>query len=184
MDKQELRKILREERKNILKSQKAVYDKIISEKIIDSVYYKKAKQVLVFASTDEEFDTQYIIEHCRVENKAVYYPVCLDSKGNMEFFKVNSHKDLHIGRYNILEPYTACEPYKPKDNDIIIVPALSADKRKYRIGYGGGYYDRFLKNFNGVSICPCYSELYRDNLPTDEYDIKVSIVATDKEVFL
>lgn len=179
-----MRKILREERKSIPKSQKVIYDKIISEKIINSVYFKNAEQVLVFASTDEEFDTQYIVEHCRAESKSVFYPVCLADKGKMEFLKVNSHKDLHIGKYNILEPQKSCVPYKPKENDIIIVPALSADKQKYRIGYGGGYYDRFLKSFNGISICPCYSRLYRDNLPADEYDIKVSIVATDKEVFL
>ena len=184
MDKKELRKILREKRRNISKTQKAIYDKTISEKIINTDYFKKAEQVLIFASTDEEFDTRYIIERCRLEHKRVFYPRCLDKNGNMEFFKVDSVGDLEIGIMGLLEPKKTCKPYKPKENDIAIVPALSADKKHYRIGYGGGYYDRFLKKFNGVSICPCYSELYSESLPADEYDIKVSIIATEKEVLL
>lgn len=184
MDKKELRKILLEKRRNIPKDKKVIYDKTISEKIISSDYFKKAEQVLVFASKDEEFDTRYIIEHCRLKHKRVFYPLCLDNKGNMEFFKVDSVGDLEIGMMGILEPKKTCKPYKPKENDIVIVPALSVDKSHYRIGYGGGYYDRFLKDFNGVSICPCYSEMLTEHLPADEYDIKVSFIATDKEVFL
>ena len=184
MDKKELRKILLKKRRNIPKDIKSRHDKEISEKIIQSDYFKKAEQVLVFASTDEEFDTRYIIERCRMEHKRVFYPLCLDNKGNMEFLKVDSAGDLEVGMMGILEPKKTCKSYKYKENDIVIVPALSVDKNKYRIGYGGGYYDRFLKNFNGVSICPCYSELWTEKLPADEYDIKVSYVATDKEVLL
>lgn len=184
MDKKALRKILREKRRNIPKDKKAKYDKIISEKIIQSDYFKMAEQVLVFASTDEEFDTRYIIERCRHEHKRVFYPRCLDKNGNMEFFKVDCVGDLEIGIMGILEPKSTCKPYKYKENDIVIVPALSVDKNHYRIGYGGGYYDRFLKNFNGVSICPCYEEMRTECLPADEYDIKVSVIATDKEVLL
>lgn len=184
MDKQELRKILLEKRRNIPKEKKAKYDKVISEKIIGSDYFKKAEQVLVFASTDEEFDTRYITQRCRAEHKRVFYPLCLDRDGNMEFLKVDCVEDLELGSYNLLEPKRTCKKYKPKENDLVIVPALSVDKNKHRIGYGKGYYDRFLKNFNGVSICPCYSEMYAENLPADEYDIKVSYVATDKEVLL
>ena len=184
MDKKDLRKLLRKKRRNIPKDIKAIHDKTISEKIINTDYFEKAEQVLVFASTDEEFDTRYIIERCRLEHKRVFYPRCLDKKGNMQFFKVDCAGDLEIGTMGLLEPKKTCKPYKPNENDIVIVPALSVDKNHYRIGYGGGYYDRFLKNFNGVSICPCYSEMYSENLPADEYDIKVSIIATEKEVLL
>lgn len=179
-----MRKILLEKRRNIPKEKKAKYDKVISETIINSDYFKKAEQVLVFASTDEEFDTRYIIERCRFEHKRVFYPLCLDLDGNMEFLKVDSVGDLEIGSYKLLEPKKTCKKYREKENDLVIVPALSVDRNKNRIGYGKGYYDRFLKDFNGVSICPCYSEMYSESLPADEYDIKVSYVATDKEVLL
>lgn len=187
MDKKILRKRLIESRKSLDKTEKAKWDKIISEKIINSDYFKNAEQVLVFASADHEFDTRYIIERCRFLYKRVFYPVCIDNMGTMEFMKVESVGDLQYGMYNILEPKPTCKKYIPKENDIVIIPALSVDKNGNRIGYGKGYYDRFLKDFNGISICPCYEEMATDTLPTDENDIKVNIVVTQnqlKEVIL
>lgn len=187
MDKKAIRKTLKEKRKNIPKDKKVIYNNEISKRIIGSDYFKNAQQVLAFSSTDDEFDTKLIIERCRMENKNVFFPVCTDSNGNMKFFKAKSDDDLQIGMYGIYEPKPCCEEYKPKENDIVIVPCLSVDEKGYRIGYGKGYYDRFLKKFNGVSICPCYTELLTDALPTDEYDIKVNIIVTQnttKEVIL
>lgn len=182
MDKQNLRKSLKEKRKGIPEEKKVIYDKEISKRIIQSDYFKNALQVLVFASSDDEFDTRYIIEKCRMEYKRVFYPVCTDDKGDMKFLKVDSAGDLQIGMYGIPEPKSYCKEYKSNDNDIVVVPCLSVDKNGYRIGYGKGYYDRFLKNFNGVSICPCYEEMVTDTLPIDEYDIKVNIIVTENKI--
>ncbi len=184
MDKKVFRKKLIEKRKNIPENKKVIYDKKISLQIIESDYFKKAEQILVFASSPKEFDTRFIIEKCRLLHKRVFYPRCLDKAGNMKFFKVDCDGDLEIGNFNILEPKLTCKPYEQKSDDLAIVPALSVDKEHYRIGYGKGYYDRFLKDFNGVNICPCYSEMCEDKLPTDEYDIKVNIIVTEKEVLL
>ena len=187
MDKKQIRKELIEKRKNIPKDKKAIYDKEISHKIIQSNYFKNAEQVLIFASVGDEFDTRFIIKKCRMEQKNVFYPLCIDTQGDMKFLKVDSVDDLQIGMYNIPEPKQDCEEYVPKENDLIIVPCLSVDKDGYRIGYGKGYYDRFLKDFDGVSICPCYQELLTDSLPTDIYDIKINVLITEqfiKEVIL
>lgn len=187
MDKKQIRKELIEKRKNIPRDKKVIYDKEISRKITHSDYFKKAEQVLVFASRGDEFDTRYIIEKCRIENKNVFYPLCLNNQGEMKFLKVDSREDLQNGMYNIPEPKSICKEYKPEENDLIIVPCLSVDNDGYRIGYGKGYYDRFLKDFKGVSVCPCYEELLTDSLPTDEYDVKINILITEmftKEVIL
>lgn len=178
MDKKQLRKELIQKRRNIAKNKKVIYDKEISRKITESDYFKKAEQILVFASSVDEFDTRLVIEHCRMENKNVFYPLCLDKCGNMKFLKVDSEADLEIGMYNIPEPKNYCEEYEQKENDIVIVPCLSVDKKGYRIGYGKGYYDRFLKKFCGISICPCYEELTTDKLPADDLDINVNVVVT------
>ncbi len=182
MDKKILRKRLIESRKSLDKTEKAKWDKIISEKIINSDYFKNAEQVLIFSSTDDEFDTRYIIERCRLLYKRVFYPLCIDSEGKMEFYKVDFVGDLQVGMYNILEPKSTCKKYIPQDNDLIIVPCLSADRHKNRMGYGKGYYDRFLKDFNGMSVSPCYDILLEDEIPTDKYDMKINIIVTDKEV--
>lgn len=187
MDKKQVRRCLLEKRKEMPKAAKEIFDKEISEKIIQSDYFKTANQVLVFSSTEDEFNTRHIIEKCRQVQKRVFYPLCLDSNGEMEFREVTSNDDLIVGMYNILEPKEACKKYAFQENDIIIVPCLSVDKNGYRIGYGKGYYDRFLKNFCGVSICPCYKELLSDKLPTDENDIKINVLVTQhltKEVIL
>lgn len=182
MDKKILRKELLAKRKSLNKEQKSKWDYAISSVICNSECFKNAEQVLVFSSTEYEFDTRYIIERCRFLYKRVFYPVCIDSDGNMQFFKIDSVGDLQKGMYDILEPKETCKKYIPKENDLVIVPCLSADRKGNRIGYGKGYYDRFLKDFNGVSVCPCYDEMMTDTLPTDEYDIKIDIIVTDKEV--
>ncbi len=182
MDKKILRKRLIEKRKSLDKVEKAKWDKIISEKIIKSDCFKKAEQVLVFSSTDDEFDTRYIIERCRESYKRVFYPRCIDKDGNMSFFKVDSVGDLTFGSFGILEPKETCKKYIPQENDLVIVPCLSADRQKNRIGYGKGYYDRFLKDFNGVSVSPCYDILLEDEIQTDKYDMQINIIVTDKEV--
>ncbi len=187
MDKKETRKQLLQKRKDIPKSKRIIYNEEISKKIIESDFYENANQVLVFASTADEFDTSFIVEKCRIDGKKVFYPICIDNSGKMEFKEVNSPNDLAYGMYNILEPKAYCTDYKQGENDIIIVPCLSVDKNGYRIGYGKGYYDRFLKNFNGMSICPCYDELLSDTLPIDKFDMKINILVTQhilKEVIL
>lgn len=184
MDKKDLRKRLIEKRKSLDKTEKARWDKAISEKIINSDYFKNAKQVLVFSSTDDEFDTSYIVEYGKLKAKQLFYPLCTDRNGNMIFLKVDSPDDLVSGMYGIKEPKSTCEKYIAKENDLVIVPCLSADRHKSRIGYGKGYYDRFLKDFNGVSISPCYNAMLEDEIPTDKYDIQINIIVTDKEVIL
>ena len=187
MDKKETRKLLLQKRREIPKDKKDIYDKKISNQIIDSDFYKKANRVLVFASVGDEFNTNFIVDACRNDGKTVYYPLCIDNAGKMEFKKVDSSDDLQSGMYNIPEPKSHCENYIPSENDIVIVPCLSATEDGYRIGYGKGYYDRFLKDFVGVSICPCYDEMVSEYLPTDNFDVKINILVTQnilKEVIL
>lgn len=184
MYKKDLRKRLIEKRKSLDKTEKAKWDKAISDKITSSDYFANAEQVLVFSSTDDEFDTSYIVEYCKLESKQLFYPLCTDRNGNMTFLRVDSPDDLVSGMYGIKEPKSTCEKYVQQKNDLVIVPCLSADRQKKRIGYGKGYYDRFLKDFNGVSISPCYNAMLEDEIPTDKYDMQINIIVTDKEVIL
>lgn len=174
--------MLLQKRKSIDNALKAKKDIEISKRICDLNCFKNARQVLIFSSKEDEFDTRYIIERCREQSKRTFFPLCLDKKGNMEFLKADCFGDLVVGMCGILEPKQSCKKYNHLDGDVIIVPAISVDRSFNRLGYGGGYYDRFLKDFNGVSICPCYSELVSDVVPTDKHDIKISIIVTDREV--
>ncbi len=182
MDKKDLRNTILQKRKNIDENTKSKKDLEISKRICDLNCFQNARQVLLFSSKQDEFDTRYIIERCREQGKRTFFPLCLDKNGNMEFLKVDCLGDLTFGMYGILEPKPTCKKYKQLEGDVIIVPAVTVDRDFNRLGYGRGYYDRFLKDFNGIVICPCYEEFISDAVPTDNNDIKVSIIVTDKEV--
>lgn len=182
MDKKTIRLELLHKRKSLDKVTKAKNDIVICKSICDTTEFKNAENVLIFAPAKDEFDVSYIVERCREQHKRVYYPRCTDKEGNMKFCKVDGFGDLSPGMYGILEPKPTCREYTFHKDDIVIVPCLSVDRHFNRLGYGKGYYDRFLKEFQGVSICPCYSEMFSDELPTDEFDIKINIIVTDKEV--
>lgn len=183
MTKNEIRKSLIKKRNSLDPSFKIGLDKKISDYIINSEYFKNARNVLIFAPTGSEFDTELIAAESRKLSKALFYPKCADKNGIMNFFLVNNESDFESGMYGIREPREGCSEYKERDGDIIIVPALSVDRGFIRIGYGKGYYDRFLKNFHGVSICPCYEEMRTILLPADEFDKKVDVVATENGLY-
>lgn len=180
--KAEIRRELISKRHSIDEIYRKDSDKKISKNIMNSPYFEKCTQVLVFSPIGDEFDTRYIVNECRAHGKSVYYPKCTDRNGHMEFFEVRGDGDLEKGLFGIYEPKAECEKYSPCGDDIAVIPALAVDEDFYRIGYGKGYYDRFLLKFNGVSICPCYEELTVSKLPTDKYDVKVDAVATQNEL--
>ncbi len=182
MDKSELRRYFIFKRKSIDIEQKILYDYKISRGIAALPCFEQAKQVLLFSPTGSEFDASALLKLCAGQSKAVFFPRCLDKDGKMEFLKVTCQNDLESGMYGIKEPKESCEKYIEKPGDVCIVPALSVDSRFYRLGYGKGYYDRFLKNFGGVGICPCYDELLSEELPAGDFDIKVDILVTQSVV--
>ncbi|MCH5191015.1 MAG: 5-formyltetrahydrofolate cyclo-ligase [Oscillospiraceae bacterium] len=180
--KSELRRELISKRHGINGNYRKDCDLKISENIINSPYFERCRQVLLFSSLGDEFDTRYIVNECRARGKRVYYPKCIDRNGHMVFLRVRDGGDLERGLFGISEPKAECEKYAPNPYDIAIIPALAVDEEFNRIGYGKGYYDRFLLKFNGMSVCPCYEELSVSKLPTDKYDVKVDAVATQNEL--
>ena len=101
----------------------------------------------------------------------------------MSFYKINDFSEMKSGMYGILEPEEAEIYNNFSATDLIIVPALSVDKNFNRIGYGKGYYDRFLKDFKGVSVCPIYPELISKEVPTGQFDIPLDIIITPSEIY-
>lgn len=182
MDKGQIRKDLIEKRKNIDYSKKMLYDIEMSRKITELELFKRADRVLLFASTEDEFNTKYIDAVCRALKKEVYYPRCEDRNGNMSFYKVDSKGQLVLGYFGIREPIKGLTKFNPAQKGLCIVPALSVDWDFNRIGYGKGYYDRFLRSFRGVSLCPCYRELISEKLPCEDTDVKVDIVVTQDAI--
>ena len=101
----------------------------------------------------------------------------------MIFHEISCITDLKIGMYGIPEPCEDLPVFIPKGHCVCVIPALAFDKRGYRIGYGKGYYDRFLRDFCGTKVGLCYSEFLKDTIPTGKYDSNVDTIITEKGIF-
>ena len=88
--------------------------------------------------------------------------------------------ELERGAYSIPEPRADAEVFSHRRHALCIVPALAFDRRGFRLGYGGGYYDKFLKEFDGVSLGVTYDALIADKLPTGVYDVPVDVIITER----
>lgn len=179
-DKLSLRKQLINSRKGIDPDRKAIMDFSIYNAVISLDQYKNTPTVLTYVSTNIEVDTIKLIDHALIYGKKVAAPVCDYNTTTIKFYQINSRDDLYPARFSLLEPI-------PNDDMLItsmldsicIVPGLAFDKRGYRLGYGKGFYDRFLSEYDGHSIGICYDDFICDRLAIDEFDIPVNLVITD-----
>lgn len=174
--KNNLRKQLVSRRKEMNPEKKVKADNIIFEKLILTDEFINSDLILSYVSTEIEVNTQKLINYCFETGKAVATPVSLEK--DIIFKIIKSWSDLELGKYNIYEPIYGCEEVNLFQNSICIVPALSVSEEGYRIGYGKGYYDRFLSKYSGLSICVCYSD-FIGYVPFDKYDIKPDMIITD-----
>ncbi|MBP0960295.1 MAG: 5-formyltetrahydrofolate cyclo-ligase [Oscillospiraceae bacterium] len=161
---------------------KTLADREIFQKIIATPNFQKSELILTYISVNNEADTVSLIKYCFENGKRVAVPKCLDKNGNMEFFEIKSFDDVKSSYFGLLEPSEKCPKIDSFDNGLCIVPAFSYDKKGYRIGYGGGFYDRFLSKHNLFKIGICYDECIEENHLYDEFDINVDIVITEKQI--
>ncbi len=175
MNKEVLREKYLNIRKNINEENKQKYDNYIFNRVINLEEYKESKLVLIYVSLKYEVDTFNLINYSLNKNKKVAVPKC--EENDIIFYEIKSLKDLEEGNFGILEPKVN-KPITDFNNSICIVPGVAFDKQNNRIGYGKGFYDRFLKNYEGTKIGLTYKECICDKIDSDINDIKM-----DKIIF-
>lgn len=144
---------------------------------------QEATTVLLYASAKGEVDTFEALPSL-LQSKKVAMPYCVDNNGNMEFYYINCIDDFVKGKFGILEPdITKCQRVLDFSNSVIIVPAIAFDEKCFRLGYGGGYYDRFLEKYDLFSIGLCYNDLVQKSLPVEKHDKSVNAVVTETAIF-
>lgn len=168
-------------RANMLPEKKAQCDIQLAEKFLSEKEYIKSDILFAFVSKDIEVDTTAIIERALKEGKKVAVPRCITESTLMDFYYINSFDDLVKGAYNIMEPDTEkCVKVTDFTQGVCMVPGLVFDRSGFRLGFGKGYYDRFLADFKGVTIGVCYSRCIENELPRGYYDKPVDLVVTEK----
>ncbi|EIC75637.1 5-formyltetrahydrofolate cyclo-ligase [Streptococcus oralis] len=173
--KAELRKKILQEMKALSQEQKQAMDQVLTERFLQHPFYKEAKTIATYLSFPHEFQTQELIERALKDGKKVLIPKTYP-KGRMEFV-VYDPKQLVKTSFGLLEPQGDLEVVDPSQIDLIHVPGLAFTTEGYRIGYGGGYYDRYLEYFAGQTMSTIYPcQVQEFNL--EDHDIPVKEVLT------
>ena len=144
--------------------------------------FKNADIVLLYYPTKNEISPLPLLKICLKMGKTVAFPVCQKESTTLIFKKVTSLDMLSPTNFGIFEPNEECEIIIPTEKTICITPALLFSKDGHRLGYGKGYYDRFLKDFNGISVGFTYSECVLDCIPNETHDIPLDMIITESEV--
>lgn len=180
--KKELREFYLKIRNSMTSTERRNADGLIYERFINSLFFKNSDTFLVYISVRDEVGTENIIQYLLDNNKNVAVPYCYDK--SMDFYYIHSTDDLTEGKFGIpTVDIQKSVKVENSDNALCIVPAISFDNNGNRLGYGGGFYDRFLAKNNVLTVGLCYQRCICDVLPTEETDIKIDYVLTETNLW-
>ena len=175
MNKDKLRKEMLNKRKKII--DKEELSKAIINQITNLDIYKKSKLIALYKSLNNEVDTNTLIDKA-LKEKIVLLPRIDNRK--IVFVKINKSTNYVKSNFGVLEPIgDSCDD----DIDLIIVPGLAFDKDLNRLGFGRGYYDKYLSNKNIYKIGLAFDEQIVDEVPHDKLDIRMDMVITNKKTY-
>ena len=152
-------------------------------KLIKLNYKKKKLNIALYFPVNFELNIIKLLENKYVSNSNTLLPV-VEENSQMNFFPWKKNQVLFINKFGVLEPIKA-KVYVP---DVIIVPVLSFDKEKYRLGYGKGFYDRYLNKYlkkfdNILTVGVAFSFQKHHKLPINKNDVKLNFIITEKGIF-
>lgn len=176
MDKIEIRNISLEKRKEIPKKEEK--SSIIQNQILNNPLYQDSQIVAFYNSTNSEVSTKDLIRKSLLQKNVVLLPKIVDKR--MVFIKINENTRYEISPFHILEPIG--EEYIG-DIDLIIVPGVAFTKDGKRLGYGGGYYDKYLGGKNIKTIGICFEDQIVEDIPIEEHDRLVDYVLTEENTY-
>jgi 5-formyltetrahydrofolate cyclo-ligase len=182
-EKDSIRKQIIEHRDSIDINTKGQWDEDIFNSLIKSEWYKKANTIFAFVSFKSETDTHKIIKYAIHDGKTICVPRIKSKQKGIEIFKIDNFDQLEKGYFGILEPIESCLAVESKDIDLILMPGVAFDRQGGRLGYGAGFYDRFLSKINRSvdKIAVAYHFQVLDNIPMDEHDVRIDGIVTEEE---
>jgi 5-formyltetrahydrofolate cyclo-ligase len=170
-------------RQNLSVDEKLRLDRKIANRLLNLWYFREIDLLLTYVSNSIEVDTKFIIQQALAQGKHVAVPRCVNGTRYLEFYLINSLQELEKGSFGLLEPpeniYNKLTDFS---GALCIVPALAFDSNGFRLGFGKGYYDRFLSNSNFKTIGMCYDSCIFNELPHGKFDRKVSMIVTESRI--
>lgn len=182
MEKETLRASIKAQRKQLTKDEihkksAKVYSALFSSEILQD-----AKTVMVYLSAFNEVRTEMIIDTLLQSGVRVCAPVTDTKRMSITPYYLEDAKKLIQGAFKIAEPTRDCEA-KPEDIDAVLVPGIAFDKSGNRMGFGAGYYDRFLHSYDGIKIGICYDFQLFDKIPKDSHDITMNYIISEDKIY-
>lgn len=177
MTKQELRKEYLVRRSQL--SNRSAMDSAIYHHLLSQPFYKDAKTIMTYISYKSEPDTHALIQTMLKDGKTLCAPLC-ETGGQMESYVFCDFSELVLSKLGILEPQKQQKKF-PEELDLILVPGCCFTKNGYRLGYGGGYYDRYLPRTHAVTCGLFYDCLQGDFVP-EESDLPLHYIITEKHI--
>ena len=145
--------------------------------------FHTARTLLFYFPLPHEISLIPVFNYAREQGIDCAFPRCGQQAGDMDFYYVDDLDELAAGKYGIREPRADARLVTDFSDAAVFVPALAFDREGYRLGYGGGYYDRFLAAHNVISVGVTYEDFLVDSLPRGEYDMAVDSIVTEKCVY-
>ena len=181
-EKDALRAEYGEKRRAIVPEKKKTMDDKINAAATSLVSFRHAETVLLYAPLSDEIDVRTIAETAWARGKDVAFPKCDPETRNMTYHIVRSFDELCEGTYGIMEPSPDAPLFDAAKPAICFVPALLFDRSGYRVGYGKGYYDRFLHRFGGSKVGLVYSDFILERVPRGKFDLAVDLLICENGV--
>lgn len=151
----------------------------IEKSLMSLSSFSETDEIFVYVSTHNEPATENIIKSSLAAGKRVFVPFC--ENGDMQAVEIKSFSQLKKGSFGVYEPPAGFQTAERKPS-FTVMPCLAVSKKRQRLGHGGGYYDRYLENFGGTTVCLCFSKLVFDDIPQNETDVRPQIIITETEL--
>ncbi|MFN3654819.1 MAG: 5-formyltetrahydrofolate cyclo-ligase [Candidatus Nitrosotenuis sp.] len=177
-EKSSLRKLLLGKRDSLSADFIDIASKKIQRNLKKTQDYQTAKTIAAYYSIGSEVRTHDILQDILSNGKTLALPRVEDN--HLVFCNVSRFEDLEKGEFGVMEPKQNC----PQINefDVILVPAIAMTKGGQRLGYGKGFYDRFLADTKSTTIALIYSKFVVKNIPFSEDDVRIRLVVTEDEI--
>lgn len=191
LDKGELRRRLRKRRAELSSGEAGDRRSSVAQRrLLESVFWQKSRRVVLYAAVKGEVDTALLLESAWKEGREVFLPRCRpEEPGLMDMIACCGPEELVPSRFGIPEPelsassrFLSSRELEDGEHTLIVVPALAFDRQGFRLGYGGGYYDRMLDAARCFSVGLTYHELLQNHLPREAWDRPVGAVCTEEEL--
>lgn len=183
MTKNELRAAQKLLRSAIPPDEKKELDRAIVEHLLSSDLFRDASVLLLFVPLEGEVGILPLAREARKLGKPIAFPRCDRETTSMRFYYLSADERLTPGAYGIPEPPDGAALCEPDESALCVLPGLSFDAYGNRLGYGKGYYDRYLASYPGRTVGAVYDALTVEEVPTDAYDIPAQWIVTEKGLF-